>query len=184
MKKSKDAGFSLIELLIAIGIFSVLAAAVGSVYVSTSRAITLQNATAGVQQSVRTALEIMAQDIRMAGYNPMEIDPNPPSIEIADSNKIRVTSDRNKNGTIDEDDFERISYELNGNDLRRILYEATGSSSAQTIIENVTELEFTYSGTNNSIVDIILTVEENAGYGNTVARTLQTRVYCRNLDTN
>lgn len=181
MKKHKENGFSMIELLISMVIFSLLAGAIGGVYVSTSRTSTLQNASAGVQQNVRAALELMVQDIRMAGYNPTGADPNPALIEVADPNKIQVTSDRNENGTIDNTDFERIAYELVNNELRRILY---GGASNDAIINNVTDLEFTYSGTNNSIVDITLTVEENAGYGNTVSRTLETRVYCRNLDIN
>ncbi len=184
MKKHKENGFSMIELLISMAIFSLLAGAISGVYVSTSRTSTLQNASAGVQQSVRAALEIMVQDIRMAGYyNPTGADPNPASIEVADLNKIRITSDRNGDGDVD-DLFERITYEFTNNQLRQILYEGTGSQSSQTIIDNVTDLQFTYSGTNNSIVDITLTVEENAGYGNTVSRTLETRVYCRNLDIN
>ncbi len=191
MKKHKENGFSMIELLISMAIFSLLAGAIGGVYVSTSRTSTLQNASAGVQQSVRAALEIMVQDIRMAGYDPT--DSSNFGIPIVNSSKIQVTSDRwidpsdqanHPNGDIDENGFEQMSYELNGNDLRRILYEGTGNQSIQTIIENVTGLEFTYSGTNNSIVDITLTVEENAGYGNTISRTLETRVYCRNLDIN
>jgi type IV pilus assembly protein PilW len=181
MKKHNETGFSMIELLISIAIFSIMSAAVYGVYISTSRASTLQNASAGVQQSVRAALEIMVQDIRMAGYNPTGADPNPALIEVAYPNKIQVTSDRNENGTIDNSDFESIAYELVNNELRRILY---GGVSNDAIINNVTNLQFTYSGNNNSIVDITLTVEENAGYGNTVSRTLETRVYCRNLDIN
>ncbi len=184
MKKNSTTGFTMIELLISMTIFSILAAAVGGVYISTNRTATAQNASAGVQQSVRTALELMVQDIRMAGYNPTGADPNPFSIEVTDSDKIRITSDRNENGTIDDTAFERISYEFANNQLRKILYEGTGSQSLQPIIDNVTNLQFSYSGTNNSIVDITLTVEENAGYGNTVSRTLETRVFCRNLNFN
>ncbi len=181
MKKNNTTGFSMIELLISMAIFSLLAGAIGGVYVSTSRTSTLQNASAGVQQNVRAALEIMVQDIRMAGYNPTGADPNPASIEITESQKIQVTADRDETGTIDNTNFERIAYELVNNELRRILY---GGTSNDAIINNVTGLQFTYPVTNNSIVEITLTVEENAGYGNTVSRTLETRVYCRNLDIN
>jgi type IV pilus assembly protein PilW len=184
IKKCKKNGFSMIELLISMAIFSIMSAAIYGIYISTSRASTVQNASAGAQQNVRGGLELMVQDIRMAGYNPAGINPNPSSIEITDSNKIRITSDRNENGSIDNTALERITYELANNQLSRILYEGTSSSSSNAIIDNVTNLQFLYSGTNNSIVDISLTVEENAGFGNTVSRTLQARVYCRNLDLN
>jgi len=125
----------------------------------------------------------MVQDIRMAGYNPNQI-PNLAPIEIAGSNKIRIKSDRNKTGVIDNTDFEIITYNLVNKQLRRILYEGTLSEARHTIIENVTGLKFSYSGPNNSIVNIELTVKENSGFGRSVSRTLRTCIYCRNLGSN
>lgn len=183
VKKNKELGFSIIELLISITIISILATAIYGVFISISRASTAQNASAGAQQNVRGGLELMVQDIRMAGYNPNQI-PNLAPIEVAESNKIRIKSDRNKTGVIDNIDFEIITYNLVNKQLRRILYEGTLSEVRHTIIENVTGLQFSYSGPNNSIVNLELTVEENSGFGRSVSRTLRTCIYCRNLGSN
>lgn len=65
----KESGFTLIELLIAIGVGSLIIAAI---YAAVNLA---QKSTAGVsrkittQQDARTALEIMAMEVRMASYN-------------------------------------------------------------------------------------------------------------------
>ncbi|MDA3897058.1 MAG: prepilin-type N-terminal cleavage/methylation domain-containing protein [Desulfobacteraceae bacterium] len=213
--KNKECGFTLIELLIAMAIFSMLMVSVYGVYIAYSRTAVIQNSSAAAQQSVRLGLELMAQDIRMAGFDPLgtaydsaTYDPaTPPApIEVADVNKIRITSDRNSDGNlfdepIDPNDlidpngpgdlFERISYELSGIDLRRILYEGQADESDQPLIENVKKLEFEYldSDSNvetdpNKIVTVIITleVEEPASMGDPVSRELVTQVYCRNLD--
>jgi len=56
VKKNKEFGFSIIELLISITIISILATAIYGVFISISRASTVQNASAGAQQNVRGGL--------------------------------------------------------------------------------------------------------------------------------
>lgn len=175
----KQYGFTLIELLIAMAVFSILMAAVYNVYISSNRSITIQNVSAGAQQSVRAGIEIMVQDVRMAGYDPLKN--SGASIEIAQAGKIRITSDRNEDNVINDADFERISYELSGGQLNRILYEGTDSETILPMIDNVTDLVFTYSGSNNAVVGIALEITEPAGMSAPVFRRLETQVYCRNL---
>lgn len=175
---NKETGFTLIELMISLVIFSIVMAAAYGVYISSTRTANIQNASAGAQQNVRVGIELMTQDIRMAGFDPLGTAGS--SIEMATPTKIRITSDRNQNGAINESDFERVSYELSGTNLRRILYEGA-NQNVQPLLENVTELAFVYSGINNSNVNIRLAVREPAGMGGDVTRTLETRVICRNL---
>jgi len=176
--RSTASGFTLIELLITMAIFSILMTAVYGIYISYSKTATIQNASAWAQQNVRGGLEFMVQDIQMAGFDPTGGAGS--GIEVNDAQKIRITSDRNEDGDIDEADFERVTYTLSGKDLRRILYEGTDSEASSTIIENITDLSFTYSG---SRVTISLEVEEPAGgMAEPVPRALATTVYCRNLD--
>lgn len=217
MKPQKQAGFSLIELLIAMAITSVIAAAIYTVYRSSVESSMVQNTAAGVQQSVRAALEMMVQDIRMAGYYPnnfaneVERDSyfiNKPAeripgvmvlvnkdiqrwngnswvneddkarIEFINSDSIKVTSDRSGDGVIGNDSFEILIYELKDGVLRQI-----SRGDAQPVINNVTNLIFTPVNQDGKViaVDIELSVEENAGWGRTVERTLETRVFLRNI---
>lgn len=173
-------GFTLIELMIAMVISSIVMAAVYSFFISSNKMSIVQNASVAAEQSVRTGLEIMVQDIRMAGYDPLKT--SGAAISINQSSKIQITSDRNGDGDIDDSDFEKVTYELSGGNLRRILYEGSGSQNTQSIIENVTDLIFTYSGSGNCNVNIELQVTETVAGGNSVIRRLETRVYCRNLD--
>lgn len=177
MKQPPLNGFTLIETLIAMAIFSIVITGGYSIYTSYSSTATTQNASAWAQQNVRGGLEMISQDLRMAGFD--LTGEAGAGLEETKKQKIRITSDRNKNGDIDNTDFERVSYTLSGSDLYRILYEGTNSQSTSAIIQNVTDLEFTYS---DSCVTVSLAVAEPAGKADSVRRSLETTVYCRNLD--
>lgn len=60
-------GVTLIELMIALVISSVLVGGVYSIFITQQRTFVLQDQVVGVQQDARAALIIMARDIRMAG---------------------------------------------------------------------------------------------------------------------
>jgi len=183
-------GFSLIEIMVAIAIMSILSIAMMKTYTGFTRVYTTQEVAAGVQQDLRAALNIMTQDIRMAGFDPTDSDNF--GVEVATATNIRITSDTDMNGVVDESNFERITYNFNAgtNQLQQILYETTGSESTQPVVDNVTNVAFTYLDVNNAVtatladirtVTISMTIQELAGRGGLVTRTLSTRVQCRNL---
>jgi len=177
-QKNNQFGFSLIELMVAMTIASFLMAAVYSFFISSSKTALIQETTVAAVQSVRAGLELMAQDIQMAGYDPLGT--SGASIAVSQTGKIQVTADRNADGIINNSDFERITYELSSGQLKRTLYEGTASESSQSLINNVTALTFAYSGNK---VTIELEVSETVGGGGeTIVRNLETTVYCRNLD--
>ena len=63
-------GFSLVELLVAMGITAVVMAAVFKIYTTQQDSYVLQEQVAEMQQNGRTAKYVMIKEIRMAGYNP------------------------------------------------------------------------------------------------------------------
>ncbi len=183
-------GFSIIELLVAMAVLSIIVAGAVNVFTTFSRLATSQDVAAGVQQSVRIAIDFMVGDIQMAGLDP--VNTTSAGIEVATATNIRVTSDRNLDGGIDDFDYERITYVYDSanNQLDRILYEGTGSQNNQSVIGNVTALTFTYLDSNDAVtgtlasirtVNISLTVAEPAGRDGTVQRTYATRARCRNI---
>ena len=189
--KSDKKGFTLIELMIAIAIFGILSVAVIRVYTGFTRAYTTQEVAAGVQQSLRAAIDIMVHDIWLAGLDTNPSDSVAFGITDATSNRIRFTSDRDGSMTLDASQFEEITYEWTGNTLNQILYETIGGANTQPLVENVTALTFTYLDEDNNItatladirtVTISMTIQEPAGREGLVARSLSTRVRCRNLD--
>jgi len=191
----RSRGFTLIELLVTLAISSVILAAIGSVYMGLTRSYTTQNVAADVQQTLRAGIDFVVEDIMMAGLDPLETADA--EFEAASSVSMRFTSDRNMNGTIEDSDFERITYlyEPANTRLRQCLYEGT-VNDWETLIENVTGLVFVYLDEDGNdlgdpvaaadlndirTVVISMTVQEPAGRGGMVNRTYTTRVRCRNL---
>lgn len=200
ISKSKM-GFTLIELMVALAIMSVISVVIYGVFTLSIRSYTTQSVAADVQQSVRTAMEIMVADIRAAGFDPTLSDNF--GIELATATKLRFTSDSDGtllNGVVDDTNSERITYEFQANQLNQILYEGTGSEDTpQPLISDVQNLTFTYFDTDGNTlgspvpaamladirtVEISMTVQEPAGRGNPVSRTLTKRVKCRNSGLN
>jgi type IV pilus assembly protein PilW len=70
-KKTKvDAkGITLIELLVGLVISGIVVAGIYRVFVAQSRAYVVQDQVVEVQQNVRSAMEILLRDLRMAGFN-------------------------------------------------------------------------------------------------------------------
>jgi len=187
-----DAGFTLAELVMAMGIMVIVVAAIISLFTSLNRMYTTQGVAAGVQQVARTGIDIMTRNIRMAGFNPLNITPI--GIVQADSNSIRFQYDTNGSGTISTnatgDDNEDMAYLLNGNN--QLIRQLNGKpTSNQTLVDNVSALTFNYFDEDGETViadpaairsvEVSLTVEEPAGRDRVVSRTYTTRVICRNL---
>ena len=65
------AGFSMIELLIVIAILAILFTFMYKGFERLNRYYTAENVKASTQQSARIGVEMMVQDIRLAGLNPL-----------------------------------------------------------------------------------------------------------------
>lgn len=64
----KNTGFTLIELMVAITISSVLMVGVSQIFGNSKRTYKLNNELARTQENIRFSVEEMARDVRMAGY--------------------------------------------------------------------------------------------------------------------
>ncbi len=62
-------GFSLIELITAMGISGIILAAITATFISQSRSYDAQEQINGMQQAARAAMDIITREVRMAGYN-------------------------------------------------------------------------------------------------------------------
>ena len=61
-------GFTLVELIVVIAIFSVVMTGIYSVFVRSNRAYISQEQVVAAQQEARSALDILGREIRMAGF--------------------------------------------------------------------------------------------------------------------
>jgi len=181
-------GFTIIEILMVLAIMSI---AFGTIYKSfeqLNRSYTTENVKAGVQQGARIAVELMVQDIRLAGLNPLGTANAGvmATVPLPSSNWIEFTADMNYDGQIvAADPFESIKYELIGSELKQ-----TNHIGVETLLDNVTNLSFTFldaddlnTTVNSEIRSVIisLTMEKPAGRAGPISRTYTTTVRCRNL---
>ncbi len=72
MKKArlKDKGFTLVEIMVSMAISSLVIAGIYGVYTIQQRSYTVQEQVSEMQQRIRSALDFMTRNIRMAGYDP------------------------------------------------------------------------------------------------------------------
>jgi prepilin-type N-terminal cleavage/methylation domain-containing protein len=204
--KNSFRGFTLVEMVLALAISTIVLAAVYSVFTIANKNFTTQNAAANVQQNLRSAIRLIARDIRHAGLDPSGSDNF--GITYASQSKIRFTMDRDTyNGIVDEANLEEITYDFQ-NDQDQVvqtLYEGKPSENTAALIRNITNLNFSYRDADNTdlidsgltpprvpddkladirTVEISVTHQEPAGRDKMVSRTLTRRVECRNLTFN
>ena len=191
------------ELLVVLAMMSLVIAAVYGVFASVNRTCTDNEVTADVMQKLRTSIEFLEQDIRMAGLD--RFSGANAGIEVATATNLRFTADRNMDGVINsanladgiqEVDLERITYAYDADNkrLRQCLSEGT-IDDWETVAENVDNFQFCYLDAEGyplafpiadlseiRIVQIFMTIERPAGLAGPVSRTLSRRILCRNLD--
>jgi len=188
-------GFSLIELMVAMAMACIVLAAIYSLHAALMKSYTTQNAAADVQEAMRAGVDLIAEDILMAGFDPTGAGVF--GIQAADPISIHFTSDRNMNGALDGSNFEEIRYFWNGTQLIQELY--GDNTTDDVLVDNVTSLIFTYFDSavppnqlvpplnSTQLADIrtvalSMTVQAPAGRDGTVTRTYTTRFRIRNLD--
>ena len=180
---ARQRGFTLVELLVAMAISSIVLVSMVAFFTAQKRSYTRDTATADLQQVVRAGIDFMSDNIRMAGLDPLQTGNF--GIEAAGATGITFTADLDMNGQIDVSNSERIAYALNGNQVQQ-----TVGGVTEPLVDNVTNIAFTYRDESDLVtadpaairtVQISLTVQEPVGYGRNLARTYTTRVHFRNL---
>lgn len=185
-------GFTLIEVAVVIAIMSIVLGAIYSVFAATNRSTTNNEVIAEVMQNLRTSIDFMEQDIRMAGLD--RFGSANAGIEAATATNLRFTADRNMDDVLN-DNIERITYfyDAANNRLRQCLWEGT-LDDWQTVAENVTNFQFSYMDADDNLlafpiadlseirtVVVSMSIEQPAGRSEPVKRTINKRILCRNL---
>lgn len=180
--KGDTIGFTLVEMLVALLIISIISGAAYSMFMSLSRSYTTQSVASAVQQRVRAAIDYMIRDIRIAGLDPLQTGGF--GVVSATSTVFRLTADKNMDGNTN-DAAEDVTYSVAGGNLQ-----LTDDQGTETLSRYVTDFSFTYFDQDGVVttnisdirsVEIIMSVREPSGGGKWVSRTFTTRVRVRNL---
>ena len=156
-------GFSLIEVVVAMAISSIIITAVYEFFNSQQRSYLAQDQVTEMQQNLRAGLSLMTREIRSAGFNPNQTAnlagfvtdfaaPNDifsPDINYTtDKSVIAFTIDDSINNIIESNDLEQIAYRINNNTLQR--YSAT-RKQWEAVANNISALDFVYLDQNGAV---------------------------------
>lgn len=143
--RNNKGGFTLIELMIAMAISTVVMTAIYSAYRSQLKSHITQQKVVEMQQNARASMFVMEREIKMSGYDPDRSQDT--EITVADNNTITFTVsaisdgiDNDGDGDIDTADsdggeVQTITYSLGGQDLQR---------NGAVVSENIEVLDFVY----------------------------------------
>ncbi len=135
-------GFTLIELMVALALTSIIMAGIMAAYISQLKSHVTQQTIVEMQQNLRSAMQHMEKEIRMAGYD----DPNKTSvagITTVLANTFGFTMDLNDDGDVD-DSNETVLYTIAANTAgTQCLMRNTGGGN-RPIAENIEALNFVY----------------------------------------
>jgi type IV pilus assembly protein PilW len=172
-----NSGFTLIELLVAMAISSIVLTGLVSVYTNLSRSYATETSRVTAQQDIRSAINLLAQDIRIAGLDPLGTAGG--GFTVTDTDDIEFIADRDYDGAITSGNMEQIRYYLDGTELIQRMDD--DADTDEVLLDNVSALSFVYDDTTTPTTVVIdMTVEEPAGRTGTVTRTLTKRVKIRN----
>jgi type IV pilus assembly protein PilW len=193
-------GFTIIEVLIAVAISSVLITAIYYTFHSQQRSYTMQSEIAAMEQNLRGGLYLLTKELRAAGYNPTQATTNnfrfvtsfpAPNNLFAvnyatDHSLVAFTLDADGSGVIEPNSNEQIAYRFNNaqKTLERFNdTQATPTQKWETVAVNIDAVYFTYFDRNKNIatdpanieyVEISLlarTGKQDSKYTNTIIYT-------------
>ena len=138
---NRENGFSLIELLFAMAIFLIILAAATSAFISQRKSYKAQEQVAEMTQGARSAMGMLSNEIRQAGYNPANIS-NFVGIPYSAS-QLQLLADLNGDGDT-SDPNEKIIYTYDSDNLRINRNDVNTEDMAYPFAENVEDFSFTY----------------------------------------
>ncbi len=133
----REGGFTLINLLVAMGLSGIAFGAITTTFVSQSQSYDAQEQVVEMQQNVRTAMDLITREVRMAGFNPTGA--------IFDgvqhhTDEIHIRADLSGDGDYN-DQNEEIRYTYDGAILR---IERDAGNGKETFAENIQAFTLAY----------------------------------------
>ena len=167
--RSYQKGVTLVELLVVLVVFSVIVGGIYRVFTAQSRAYSVQDQVVEVQQTTRSAMEVLLRDLRMTGYDNDSMHSKitiPTPVAGGDSN-ITVSYEVYDRTVpvppqIEQDRYflYTVAYRTVGSELRQQITRTDRNGvqtiqAEETVLENVDSLNFTYGvdGNEDGVMD-------------------------------
>ena len=143
--ENNEKGFTIIELLVALAISLIIIGVAIKMFVIQQDALSYQEDLTEMEQNIRTAIEMIVREARMAGYNPTVIA----DFEGLPYNatELRILADIDNDGTITpgiEDVPEDITYSLGTDTIVRNI-----GNGDEVIVDNIQAFTFAYLNDND-----------------------------------
>ena len=134
-------GFTLVELMVSMGVGMVILAAVTTTFMSQTRIYNAQEQINEMQQNARGVLDILSRELKMAGYKPNGGGFNGVTYS---TTQLMIQADLNSDGAISTSSTanEQITYAFDS--ANEQINRAVGSGSAQILAEHITAFTFSY----------------------------------------
>ena len=150
-------GFTILELMIASAILAFVLLGVCSLFVSNNTTYTLGQDKIEVQQNARVAMQTLARELRMAGYDPpgdIALQATPTAVQLATVDTVSFLADMDDDGVLDQ-----VTYRLQGTQVLREFSSWNGTifpaAVPSVLADGVSALTLTYfddnTPTNNQI---------------------------------
>ncbi|WP_163336833.1 prepilin-type N-terminal cleavage/methylation domain-containing protein [Desulfopila sp. IMCC35008] len=141
-------GFTLVELMVGLAITSVIITAVFAAYTTQQRLYVSQDQIAEMQQNLRAAVDYMAREIRMAGYDPTG-ESGAGLLATSDDDlsldQMSFTLDANEDeDTADDGEHFRFHFSTGLATDFAVEVRDGGALTSQVIAENIQAVEFLY----------------------------------------
>ncbi len=152
--ENNERGFTIIELVVGLAISLILLGVAVKIFLVQQRSYSVQEQLSEMQQNIRSAMDMIVRETKMAGYDPTGTAFSSSSgiIYNVDTSKLQILADLTGNGDTD-DANEDIIYDIDNTTdpdhpyLRR---------NSQPLAENITEFTVLYFDANyGQITDII-----------------------------
>ncbi|MHB8907502.1 MAG: PilW family protein [Syntrophales bacterium] len=144
-----EGGFTLVEMLVAMGVGMVMLAAVASVFTLQNKTLSSQEDMVELQQNVRAAMDIMTSDIGMAGYDLTRVNDtvsanNFVGVATMSATQIRIQADLDGSGAINAASQENLTYSFDTTDTTNKKIRRDSGAGAQPFMEHAENLAFAY----------------------------------------